>query len=113
MPNAPFSDLNVTHDHEEKLRTESMALIHADPELSRRFAVIEKAMALIFACTLDHKSRSDNEAAMQMLGIRLFNAAASGVKLALSGYYQTVFSRRATLWRPGFCSIISAHRRSK
>jgi hypothetical protein len=69
MPIAPFSDLNVTHDHEEKLRSESLTLIHADPELSRRLAVIEKAMALIFAYTLDHKSRSDNEATMQMLGI--------------------------------------------
>jgi hypothetical protein len=102
MPIAPFSDLNDTHDHEEKLRAESMSVIHADPELSRRLAVIEKAMALIFAYTLDHKSRSDNEAAMQMLGIRLFNAAASGVKLALSGYYQTAFQQARDIMETGF-----------
>jgi hypothetical protein len=75
-----LSDLNATHDHEEKLRGESIALIHADPELSKRLAVIEKAMTVIFGYTLEHTSRSDDEAAMQMLGIRLFNAAASGVK---------------------------------
>ncbi len=60
MPIAPFSDLNVTQDHEEKLRTESMALFHADAELSRRLAVVETAMALIFAYTFDHKSRSEH-----------------------------------------------------
>ncbi|MGY4433948.1 hypothetical protein ACVWWO_006425 [Bradyrhizobium sp. F1.13.1] len=43
-----FSDLNATHDHEEKLRAESMAIIQADPEFSRRLATIQKAMALIF-----------------------------------------------------------------
>jgi hypothetical protein len=97
-----FSDLNVTHDHEEKLRAESMALIEADPELSKRLAVIEKAMNLIFGYTLDHTSRSDAEATMQMLGIRLFNAAASGVKLALSGYYQTAFQQARDIMETGF-----------
>jgi hypothetical protein len=96
-------DLNATHDHEEKLRTESMAIIHGDPELSKRLAVIEKAMALIFAHTVDHtSSRSDDEAAMQMLGIRLFNAAASSVKLALSGYYQTAFQQARDIMETGF-----------
>lgn len=97
-----FSDLNVTHDHEEKLRAESMALIQADPELSKRLAAIEKAMVVIFGYTLEHTSRSDDEAAMQMLGIRLFNAAASSVKLALSGYYQTAFQQARDIMETGF-----------
>jgi len=97
-----FSDLKVTHDHEEKLRAESMALIQADPALSKRLAVIEKAMTLIFGYTLEHTSRSDDEATMQMLGIRLFNAAASGVKLALSGYYQTAFQQARDIMETGF-----------
>jgi hypothetical protein len=33
----------------------------------------------------------DDELTMQFLGIRLFNAAAASVKLALSGYYQKAF----------------------
>jgi hypothetical protein len=102
MPAAAFSDLNATHDHEEKLRAESMTLIHADPELSRRLAAIEKAMALVFAYTLDHESRSVDEGTMQMLGIRLFNAAASGVKLALAGYYQTAFQQARDIMETGF-----------
>src|SRR5271166_3754658 len=41
-----FSDIEEPHDHEEKLRRESMALILADPELRRRLEMIQKAMAL-------------------------------------------------------------------
>ena len=97
-----FADLEVTHDHEENLRAESMRLIRADLELSKRLAVIEKAMALIFAYTLEHKAETDNERTAQLLGIRLFNAAASGVKLALSGYYQTAFHQARDIMETGF-----------
>jgi hypothetical protein len=71
------------------LSGESIAMVTADPELSRRLETVQKAMALIFNYTIEHTSRSDGETTMQLLGIRLFNAAASGIKLALSGYYQT------------------------
>jgi hypothetical protein len=54
MTNKLFEDIDVTHGHEEKLRAESMELVRANPELSRRLVVIEKAMALIFGYTLDH-----------------------------------------------------------
>jgi hypothetical protein len=97
-----FSDISVTHEHEEKLRTESMVLIRADRELSRRLAVIQKAMTVIFGYTVDHTSRSENEATVQLLGIRLFNAAASGVKLALSGYYQTALQQARDIMESGF-----------
>jgi hypothetical protein len=100
--NPPFSDLSVTHKHEEKLRAESMALINADVELSRRLLVIEKAMKVIFGYTIEHTSRSENEATVQLLGIRLFNAAASGMKLALSGYYQTAFQQARDIMENGF-----------
>jgi hypothetical protein len=42
--------------------------------------MIEKAIALVFGYTIDHTSRSEDEATMQLLGIRLFNATASGLK---------------------------------
>jgi hypothetical protein len=87
MSTPPFEGLRDAHAHEEKLREESMALIASDPEFVRRLEMIEKAMAIIFAFTLDHTSRNENENTAQMLGIRLFNAAGSGLKLALSGYY--------------------------
>ena len=97
-----FSDLAVTHEHEEKLRAESMVLIQADTELSRRLAIVEKAMTVIFGSQIDHTSRSENETTVQLLGIRLFNAAASGVKLALSGYYQTAFQQARDIMETGF-----------
>ena len=100
--NPSFSDIAATHEYEEKLRTESMELIRADRELSRRLAVIQKAMTVIFGYTVDHTSRSENEATVQLLGIRLFNAAASGVKLALSGYYQTAFQQARDIMETGF-----------
>jgi hypothetical protein len=100
--NPLFSDLSVTHKHEEKLRAESMALINADVELSRRLLVIEKAMKVIFGYTIEHTSRSENEATVQLLGIRLFNAAASGIKLALSGYYHTAFQQARDIMETGF-----------
>lgn len=98
----PFSDLRITHEHEEKLRAESVALIHTDAELSRRLVVIEKAMTVIFGYTIEHTSRSETETTVQLLGVRLFNAAASGVKLALSGYYQTAFQQARDVMETGF-----------
>jgi hypothetical protein len=97
-----FADIEETHGHEEKLRQESMALIAAEPEASRRLEMIQKAMALIFGYTIEHTSRSEDETTMQLLGIRLFNAGASGVKLALSGYYQTAFHQARDIMETGF-----------
>jgi hypothetical protein len=97
-----FADLNVSHDHEEELRVETMALIEADETLKRRLATIQKAMRIIFVYTIEHTSRSENEAVAQMLGVRLFNSAASSIKLALSGYYQTAFQQARDMMETGF-----------
>jgi hypothetical protein len=102
MERGQFADFEETHEHEEKLRQESMALVAADPELSRRLEMIEKIMSLIFVYTIDHKSQSEDESTMQMLGVRIFNAAASGVKLALSGYYQTAFHQARDILEVGY-----------
>ncbi len=102
-----------THKHEEKLRAESMRLIHADVDLWRRLVVVEKAMTVIFGYNVEHTSRSDNEAAVQLLEIRLFNAAASGLKLALSGYYQTAFQQARDIMETASCSITSARLQTK
>jgi hypothetical protein len=102
MERGLFADIQETHSHEEKLRQESMGLVAADPELSRRLEMVQKAMALIFGYTIEHTSRSEDEATMQLLGIRLFNAAASGIKLALSGYYQTAFQQARDIMETGY-----------
>jgi hypothetical protein len=61
-----FADVEATHDHEEKLRLESMALIEADPELSRRLEMVQKAMVLIFGYTIEYTSRSEDETTAQL-----------------------------------------------
>jgi hypothetical protein len=97
-----FSDIEDTHQHEEKLRQESIGLIRADRELSRRLEMIQKAMALVYAYTIHYTSKSEDETTMQLLGIRLFNAGASGVKLVLSGYYQTAFHQARDVLEVGY-----------
>ncbi len=102
MAKGQFEDIETTHKHEETLREESLALIKADPEMARRLEMIEKIISLIFVYTIDHKSRSEDENTMQMLGVRLFNAASSGLKLALSGYYQTAFHQARDILEVGY-----------
>lgn len=97
-----FDDLSITHDHEEKLREQSLQLVRDDPELHKRLVAIEKAMAIIFGFTLDHKGETDDQRTIQLVGIRLFNAAASGIKLALSGYYQQAFHQARDILEIGF-----------
>jgi hypothetical protein len=97
-----FDDLNKTHEHEEQLRRRSLAMISADQALSHRLATIQRAMAVIAGFTIDHKATSDSQATVQLIGIRLFNAAASGVTLALSGYYQPAFHQARDILETGF-----------
>jgi hypothetical protein len=97
-----FPDIEATHDREEESRRESMALIAADPKLSRRLELVQKAMTLIFGYTIEYTSRSEDETTVQLLGVRLFNAAASGIKLALSGYYQTAFQQARDIMEVGY-----------
>jgi len=84
-------NLTSLHEHEEKLRIESLALIAPRAELSDHLALIREAMNVIWAFTQEHVHNSDDEVTMQFLGIRLFNASAESLKLALSGYYQKAF----------------------
>ena len=79
-----------------------MAIIESDPEFERRLEMIEKAMAIIFTFTIDHTSRTVDENTAQMLGVRLLNAAGTGLKLALSGYYQTAFHQARDIMETGF-----------
>jgi hypothetical protein len=67
--------------------------INAHADLREHFELIGEAMNVIYAFSHDHAHGSDNELTLQMLGIRLFNAAGASVKLALSGYYQKAFDQ--------------------
>lgn len=97
-----FDNLLETHTHEEKLRAESLVIVEADEGMRKRLILVEKGMAIIFAYTHEHVGLSEDEVTIQMLGVRLFNAAASAIKLALSGYYQTAFSQARDIMETGF-----------
>jgi hypothetical protein len=97
-----LDNLKSTHRHEEDLRSQSLALIEANPEWKQRLIFVEKALALIFAYTHDYKNQSDDELTLQFLGIRLFNTGASALKLGLSGYCQQGFSLLRDVIEVGF-----------
>ena len=85
-------NLTSLHQKEEKLRTRSLAVIEADAALSDHWNLVAEAMNAIWAFSHDHTSGSEDELALQLLGIRLFNAAGSSIKLAMAGYYQGAFA---------------------
>jgi hypothetical protein len=89
---ASVDNLKTLHEHEEKLRAESLAIINKSATLKEHCHVIHEAMNIVYGFTRDHPHRSEDELTLQLLGIRLFNASAASVKLALSGYYQIAFS---------------------
>jgi len=102
MCESRFADLMATHDHEEKLRGQSLDLIAGDPELSKRLATIQKAMAVVFGFTLDHQGTTPDQKTIQLIGTRIFNVAAASIKLALSGYYQQAFHQVRDVLETGF-----------
>ncbi|MEX1662140.1 hypothetical protein AB4874_10835 [Thioclava sp. 15-R06ZXC-3] len=80
-------NLKNLHGGEEQLREKALAIIANDEKLQLNLAVLEAAMDLadIFRQfdTMDEDLR-----VAQVLGMRTFNALASSLKLALSGYHQ-------------------------
>jgi hypothetical protein len=80
------------HKHEEQIRTDSLALIERNGNLSDHFSMIHGSMAIVYALAHDHVNANDDELTIQLLGLRLFNSAACAVKVGLSGYYQSAFA---------------------
>jgi len=92
LPMEPIDNLVTLHAEEEKLRGQHLALTAGNEELRDHIHMIREAMNMLWAFTHDYTRKNDDELTMQFLGIRLFNAAASSIKLAHSGYYQNAFS---------------------
>jgi hypothetical protein len=90
---ANVENLKRLHECEEKLRAESLASIDKSATLKEHFHIVQEAINIVYGLTHDHLHRSDDELTLQRLGIRLFNASAASVNLALSGYYQIAFAQ--------------------
>ncbi|WP_155255594.1 hypothetical protein [Bradyrhizobium elkanii] len=85
-------NLILLHKQEEALRAKSLAVIELSTALSDHWNLVAEAMNIVYAFTHDYVHESENELTLQYLGIRLFNAAAASIKLALSGNYQQAFA---------------------
>lgn len=86
-------NLASIHKHEEQVRTDSLYLIEKRENFNDHLAMIYGSVALVHALAHDHANTTDDELTIQYLGLRLFNAAASSLKLSLSGYYQSAFAQ--------------------
>ena len=82
-----LDSLTALHDEEAKLRLKALGLVARDSQLQLHISVIGNAMDL---ADLFRKFPADDEdlKAIQLLGMRTFNAFGSSLKLALSGYGQ-------------------------
>lgn len=84
----PFDKFISLHHGEEKLRAESLRRIAAKPDLRLHATIIEQGQDLLHVLIHDEKHTDEDDLTIRLLGIRLFNATASTLKLLLSGYYQ-------------------------
>ncbi len=73
---------------EDTLRAESLALIQSDARLALHLDVISHVMDLVDVLR-QFPTEDDDLKVIQVLGMRIFNAFASSIKLVLSGYSQT------------------------
>ncbi|MGH7234528.1 MAG: hypothetical protein ACREF7_03755 [Candidatus Saccharimonadales bacterium] len=87
-----LENLTSLHKREEQIRADSLHLIEENESLSQHLAMIHGSMNVIYAFAHDHANATDDELTIQYIGLRLFNTAASSLKLSLSGYYQPGFA---------------------
>ena len=82
-----LDNLSALYTEEEKLRVKALELVARDSQLQLHISVIGNAMNL---ADLFRQFPTDDEdmKAIQMFGMRTFNAFGSSLKLALSGYGQ-------------------------
>lgn len=83
--------LTNLNNEEELNREKSLNMIKASDEFQLHIDSIEKSMDLLHYFVMN--STEENEQTIRLLGIRLFNASASSLKLLLAGYYQTAASQ--------------------
>lgn len=82
------ANLHRLHEGEEFLHLKAIELIEVDPRLLLHVTVIEQTMDLLDTFR-QFETDDEDFKAIQMLGLRLFNALASSVRLLLAGYAQT------------------------
>lgn len=79
------------HEGEERIRAQSLEFIEREPVLAEHLGLIHDALYVLIHFCREHRHQNDDELALQLLGIRLFNDGAASLKLVLSGYYQPAY----------------------
>ena len=90
------------HRGEEEIRAHSIAFLQPSEKLCAHLSMIHSAMDLIDYFCRQRRHEHDDQLTIQLLGIRLFNGAASVLKLCLSGYYQTAALQARDLLETAF-----------
>ena len=100
---SPFPE-NFTrlYQGEKFLRAKSVEAFEAAHDLAMHAEVIASDMDLIDYFARHYINETDDQLTIQLLGIRLFNGAASALNLLLSGYYQTSALRQRDLLETAF-----------
>lgn len=81
-------NLRKLHAAEEDLRLRGLGMVKGDEDLTRQIRLIETVMDFLQRYLNTHETTDPDEITVQHLGVRVFNAAAAALKLALGGYGQ-------------------------
>jgi hypothetical protein len=95
-------NLVTLHAEEERVRSVHLEIVQSNADLSEHLRSIEAAMAIIYYYAHDWHTEDQNMLTVQLLGLRLFNGAASALKLLLSGYFQTAAAQLRDLLETAF-----------
>jgi len=81
------ANLLLLHQGEEELRHRTLHLVKCNSDLIDHLDLTERAMD-VMDMLRQHYQANDDERAISLLGIRVFNSFATAWKLMASGYYQ-------------------------
>jgi len=87
---------------EERIIKESICLLKSEALFDRYLTTYECAMDVVYSLTKEYHNKNDDELTVQYIGIRLFNAMSTSLRLMLSGYYQISFALQRDLLETGF-----------
>lgn len=82
-------NLTLLHRGEEELHTQAIALIEASDDLTLHVSMIERCMDMLQYVRENTPQMSDDQVVVALVGASVFNSTASGLKLLLSGYFQS------------------------
>ena len=83
-----FFNVEGIHDEGERIRGLSIEHIKGDERLLSNLNMLFHSMDIIHQVAIKHPDMSQDELTLQLLGIRLFNAATVSFNSLVSGYYQ-------------------------